>query len=109
MQHQTATEHHERHPAIMTYVRIAVVLFVMTALEVTLYYVPFMKEHHFVFVPLLLLLSAVKFGLVVAFYMELKFDSRFFTVLFVGGLALAASILLIVLALFRHGWAVVGQ
>ncbi len=40
-------------------------------------------------VPALLILSALKFTLVVMFYMHLKMDSRFFTFLFGGPLFLA--------------------
>ena len=50
--------------------------------------------------PTLILLSAVKFGMVVAFYMHLKFDNRLFTGLFVGCLAIAASVVLAIMTLF---------
>ncbi|PYO35753.1 MAG: cytochrome C oxidase subunit IV, partial [Gemmatimonadetes bacterium] len=53
---------------------------------VGVFYVP---AFHPVLVPTLLILSAVKFTLVVMFYMHLKMDSRFFTFLFGGPLLLA--------------------
>jgi len=51
---------------------------------VGVFYVPRFKAS----VPVLLVLSAVKFTLVVMFYMHLKFDNRFFTFLFGGPLLL---------------------
>jgi len=68
------------------YLRVAAVLVILTVIEVGVFYVP---AFHPVLVPTLLILSAVKFTLVVMFYMHLKMDSRFFTFLFGGPLLLA--------------------
>src|SRR5947207_901948 len=68
------------------YLRVAAVLVILTVIEVGVFYVP---AFHPVLVPALLILSAVKFTLVVMFYMHLKMDSRFFTFLFGGPLLLA--------------------
>ena len=51
-------------------------------------------------VPLLLVLSALKFVLVVLFYMHLKFDNRFFAFLFSGPLLLAIGVMIGLLFLF---------
>ena len=51
-------------------------------------------------VPLLLVLSAFKFALVVMFYMHLKFDSRFFVFLFGGPLLLAIAVVVSLLFIF---------
>jgi cytochrome c oxidase subunit 4 len=48
----------------------------------------------------LLALSALKFALVVMFYMHLKQDSKFFTFVFGGPLLLAAAVMLGLLFLF---------
>jgi caa(3)-type oxidase subunit IV len=42
-----------------------------------------------------LLLSAAKFGFVILWFMHLKFDNKIFTVLFLGGLALAVVVFMI--------------
>jgi len=83
-----------QHPGPATYVRIAVVLAVITAVEVLVYYADAFRPF---LVPTLLLLSALKFSLVVAFYMHLRFDSKVFRTLFAFGLVVAATILVALL------------
>lgn len=90
-----AAEH--AHPDAGTYIRIAVVLFILTIVEVGVFYVP---AFHPVLVPVLLVLSAVKFALVVMFYMHLKMDSKFFTFLFAGPALLATGMMIGLLFLF---------
>ena len=85
------------HPTAGTYIRIAVILTVLTVVEIGVFYVP---AFHPVLVPVLLTLSAVKFAIVVMFYMHLKMDSRFFTFLFGGPLLLAGAVMLGLLFLF---------
>src|SRR5712672_1956659 len=84
------------HASTATYLRIAAILVMITLIEVGVFYVPAFQG---VLVPVLLVLSAVKFTLVVMFYMHLKFDNRFFTFLFGGplllGLVVVVSLLLI--------------
>ena len=87
------------HPGAKEYLAIAVVLTVITAVEVAIFYVPAMKP---VLVPSLLTLSAVKFTLVAMFYMHLKFDARLFSWLFVLPMLLVAGIILALLRLFAH-------
>ena len=53
-----------------------------------------------VLVPVLLFLSAVKFTLVVMFYMHLKFDNRFFAFLFGGPLLLGVAVVVSLLFIF---------
>ena len=85
------------HPGAKEYLAIAVVLTVITAFEVAIFYVPQMKP---VLVPSLLTLSALKFALVAMFYMHLKFDHRLFSWLFVIPMALAAAVILALMKLF---------
>ena len=89
--------HAQPHPTAGTYIRIATILVIITVVEVGVFYVPAFKP---VLVPVLLVLSAVKFSLVVMFYMHLKMDSRFFTFLFGGPLLLASGVMLGLLFLF---------
>ena len=84
--HEEGSLEHPVHPTADVYLRVGAVLVILTVLEVGVFYVP---AFHPVLVPVLLVLSAAKFTLVVMFYMHLKMDSRFFTFLFGGPLLLA--------------------
>lgn len=90
-------EEHE-HPGYVTYLVVAAVLTVITALEVAIFYIPALAG---VIVPLLLTLSAGKFILVVMFYMHLKMDSRIFSGVFVAPLVLAIFVVAALIVLFN--------
>jgi cytochrome c oxidase subunit IV len=102
-----SAEHHEEghhpaehaHPGPRTYVLVGVVLAVITLVEVWAYTVPELQP---MLVPILLVLSAAKFALVVGFYMHLRFDHPLFTGVFGFGLIVAASVITALLFLFRH-------
>lgn len=89
--------HLHAHPTPGDYVRIALVLAVITALEVLTYFFEIVR---WAFIGTLVLLSLAKFVLVVGWYMHLKFDSKLFKRVFVFGLVLALSVFLLVLAIF---------
>ena len=89
------------HPQTREYLVIAAILTVITIVEVAIFYIEPLKES-VIFVPLLLILSAVKFALVVMFYMHLRFDPRFFSALFVGPLLIAVGLAIALLFLFHH-------
>ena len=91
------TEH--AHPGAKEYLAIAVVLTVITAVEVAVFYIPSLKT---ILVPTLLTLSTVKFALVAMFYMHLKFDHRLFSWLFVTPMCLAALVIIALMRLFGH-------
>jgi cytochrome c oxidase subunit 4 len=93
-------EHHE-HPSDLKYIKVALVLGVLTAIEVALSYVEVGGEKPTV--ALLLILAAVKFFIVVMYFMHLKFDHPWFRRLFVAGLALAAFCYIAYLATL-HTW-----
>ena len=57
------------------------------------------------FIPLLLLLSAVKFALVAMYYMHLKNDSKLFSGVFVFPLIIATVVILAMVALMAYHWA----
>ena len=80
-------EVHE-HPDWKQYKWVALILFVITIIEVWAYYIPAFVASS-AFVPILLVMSAVKFAIVVAYYMHLKYDNRLFVALFVGPLFIA--------------------
>lgn len=77
------------HPGPKQYVVIAVILCIITAIEVWVYYIPALLPYIF---PILSVLSIAKFAMVVGWFMHLKFDHASFTWYFGGGLALALSI-----------------
>ncbi len=90
------TEEHA-HPGARQYITIAAVLSLITILEVAVYYIDALRP---VLPPTLIVLSAVKFALVIMFYMHLKFDHPIFTVMFLFGLAAAVFTFVGFLALF---------
>ncbi|MBI2166134.1 MAG: cytochrome C oxidase subunit IV family protein [Chloroflexi bacterium] len=94
--HSQPPEH--AHPTPLTYAKVAIVLALVTAVEVAIFYMESLRP---IFLPAFIVLSAVKFTLVAMFYMHLRFDSRLFSGLFVGGLLLAASVIIALLALFQ--------
>lgn len=91
----------QAHPGPRQYVMVAVVLAVITGLEVALFYVEFLSST--AVVTALLLLMTIKFALVVLWFMHLRFDPPVFKRLFVTGLVLALSVFLIVLLTFGAG------
>ncbi len=88
------------HPGPVEYIKIGLILAVITAVEVGIYYVEAIED---ALVPILIALSAVKFSLVVMWFMHLKFDSRVFSWLLVGGLLLVSVLLVVVLATLGGG------
>lgn len=102
-----AQEHHVPHPTPAQYVRIAVLLAVLTAIEVALFYVNSRLELGWLNTAALLILAFLKFVTVVGWYMHLRFErlaaSRFFTFGFILAFSLYAIVLITfgVLALGR--------
>ena len=89
------------HPTWKEYKWVALILTVITAVEVWVYYIPAFVASR-AFVPMLLIMSAVKFAIVVMFYMHLKYDHRLFRALFTGPLIVAISTIVALMFLFGH-------
>jgi cytochrome c oxidase subunit IV len=89
----------EEHWSDWQYVQLAIALAVVTAIEVALSYLN--DEMGAAFLPVLLLLMAIKFFAVVMFFMHLKFDNRLFSVLFYLGLGLAVGVYIAALCTFQ--------
>ena len=90
------------HPGPAAYVRVAVILAVITAIEVGLYYLGMSDK---LLVAMLLGLAFIKFSLVAAYFMHLKFDAVLLRRVFVTGIVLAVgvyAIALITLDLLFH-------
>ena len=89
------------HPTWKQYKWVALILTLITVVEVWVYYIPSFAATK-LFVPSLLIMSAVKFAIVVLFYMHLKYDARLFRALFTGPLIIAVVTLISLLFLFGH-------
>jgi cytochrome c oxidase subunit 4 len=93
-------EVHE-HPTWSTYWKVALILTIITAIEVSAFYIPAWEESR-VYVPSMLIMSGAKFAIVVLFYMHLKYDHRLFRALFSGPLIVAVLTILSLMFLFGH-------
>jgi len=89
----------KEHPTWSTYWKVAVILTLITVVEVWVYYIPSFVASK-AFIPALLIMSAVKFYIVVMFYMHLRYDHKLFRALFTGPLIIAVSTLIGLLLLF---------
>jgi len=98
--HAAAHDAHA-HPTWKQYKWVALILTAMTVVEVWIYYIPSFTRTK-LFVPSLLIMSAVKFAIVVMFYMHLKYDARLFRALFTGPLIIAVVTLISLMFLFGH-------
>ncbi|MDQ4024654.1 MAG: cytochrome C oxidase subunit IV family protein [Actinomycetota bacterium] len=87
----------EHHPGPRKYVTVAIILAIVTALEVGVYYIEAIEG---ILVPILLAMAVVKFIMVALYFMHLKFDSRVFRRFFLIGIVLALVIFGIVLWMF---------
>lgn len=85
-------DHTHDHPTDRDYVRLAIILTIITAIEVAIYYVDWMHDSG-ALVPTLIVLSTAKFVIVVAYYMHLKTDSPMFRWMFISGLAVAGAVM----------------
>jgi cytochrome c oxidase subunit 4 len=81
----------------MFFVQIAMLLAVITGLELVTVYLPFMK---WLLVTVLVVLSTVKFMFVIFYFMHLRWDKAFCTILFFIGLVLAGGTMWALLKLF---------
>jgi len=89
-----------RHPSPKEYVRIAIVLALVTAAEVAVYYIDWIHENDLL-IPLLFLFALIKFALVAMWFMHLRFDSRTYARFFLIGIAGAVTLYTAVLLMFR--------
>ncbi|HUM16081.1 MAG TPA: cytochrome C oxidase subunit IV family protein [Candidatus Nitrosotalea sp.] len=86
------------HATVRTYINVAIMLAIITAVEVATLYVPGIPN--WLLVSGLLVMSAIKFFLVVGFFMHLRYDHPILRALFVGPLIIAIAIIMAVMALF---------
>jgi len=79
------------------FVQLAMLLAVITGVEIVMVYLPFIK---WLIVGGLVVLSVVKFMLVIFYFMHLKWDKPFCTILFFIGLVLACGTVWALIQLF---------
>jgi cytochrome c oxidase subunit 4 len=84
------------HASTRTYLMVAVILTLVTAMEFGAIYI---RELTPILVPLLLVMSVAKFVLVVLFFMHLRYESRALSVVFAGSLIIAVGIALALMTL----------
>ena len=100
-----AEELHE-HPSPRQYVWVAIILALVTAAEVAIYYIGYFEENTVALIAFLLAFALLKFVMVAMWFMHLRFDSRVFRRFFVTGIVLGLIIFGIVLwTFFAHGGA----
>ena len=93
----TATGHEAEESKFAAYVSIAMLLAVITGVEIAVIGLPFVK---WLLVSVLVVLSAVKFMFVIFYFMHLRWDKVFCTILFFIGLILAGGTMWALLQLF---------
>ena len=87
----------QSHPGPKEYIIIGIILAVITAIEVGVFY---LQLSTLTMSLILIGLSAAKFYLVVMYFMHLKFDDKRFLMLFVAPMIIMVSIMFVLLAVF---------
>ena len=95
--HHAADSHDHGESKFHIFVQIAMLLAVITGIEIVLIYLPLTK---WLIVTSLIVLSTVKFMFVIFYFMHLKWDKLFCTILFFIGLILAGGTMWALLLLF---------
>ena len=86
------------HASVKTYWIVGLILCVITGVEVAIFYIPAMQR---VLIPILMLLSVVKFVVVVQFFMHLRYDNKVLSRVFFGPLFLAILVVVGMILLFK--------
>ena len=99
----TAVEHedeHSDHPSDMEYIKIALILAVITGVEVFTYFESVLDWGAFL-IPSLMVMMVVKCWLVARMFMHLKADKPILSGLFVTGIIMAIAVYMITLLAFN--------
>ena len=92
-----AQEHHPPHPSPAQYVKIAIGLAILTAVEVALFYINDSLQLGWINTAALLILAFLKFVIVIGWYMHLRYEKTVVSRFFVFGFTLAFSLYAVVL------------
>ena len=90
-------DQHGAHPTDAKYVKIALILAAITAVEVGVSYVKRLGAGG---PPILLALAAIKFSMVAAYFMHLRFDHPWLRRLFITGIVTAVFVYTVVFLMF---------
>jgi cytochrome c oxidase subunit 4 len=91
--HDDPAAHEHKHPSDRQYVVIAIILAVITAAEVATYALDIFDDFSTAaLVATLFPMMILKFGIVCAYFMHLKYDNPLFRRIFVFGLLLAITV-----------------
>lgn len=101
--HVEAHDDHHDHPSDRTYVGIAIILAILTAIEVLMFVIEDSLGATVVKLGLLGLM-VVKFWIVGSYFMHLKFDNNVLTWLFVAGIVLAVAVYFIMMSAFEFSF-----
>ena len=93
--HADHEAHQHTHPTDATYIKVAIFLAVLTALEVGTYFLQ--DASTALLVAVLFPMMVIKFSVVCLWFMHLRFDNPLFKRVFVFGLVLAVAVYVIVL------------
>jgi len=99
-----ATHHDSGQERFNTYVKIAMILSVITGVEILIIFLPLAK---WFVITTLVVLSIVKFMYVIFYFMHLRWDKVFCTILFFIGLVLASGTMWALLSLFGSAASVI--
>ncbi len=89
---------HAAHPTPLLYVKIAVLLAILTGIEVALFYLEDAVGP--LVVPFLIILAFLKFVIVIGYYMHLRYEKPFLSRFFSAGFVLAILVYAVVLGTF---------
>ena len=101
--HDTDADKEHVHPGVAQYVEIAIILAVLTLVEVILSEGLDGGLLPEIGIPALIILTIIKFMLVVLWFMHLRFDHKLFRRLFFAGVVLSVALYAIVGANFYLG------
>ena len=90
----------EHYPDEWQYIKVFLILLVITAAEVGIYYLSGARR---AVITVMVFMMIAKFALVALFFMHLRFDSKLFRRLFVTGIILAIAVYLVALSSL-HVW-----
>jgi cytochrome c oxidase subunit 4 len=96
---EVTSAHHE-HPSDWLYVKVAIFLAILTALEVSTYGLN--DPSTTLLVAILFPMMIIKFGTVIMYFMHLKYDNPIFKRVFLFGLGLAVIVFLVTLTTFDY-------
>lgn len=104
--YQAATDEarHGHHPSDAQYWKVGLALGLITLLEVSTYFIadpPYDHDLAPLIIGSLIFMMALKFIVIGAYFMHLKFDNRLFRNVFVAGLVLAVGVYLVTLTVFE--------